>query len=92
MEDQRTGAPKMKRISAPGKHTRALADEIMMTIPTLALCLHCHKSTIYIKKKQIPAFKIGTVWRFFLSDIDEWLAGRRVTIPPVPHGRKSKLS
>jgi excisionase family DNA binding protein len=53
----------MKKRGAPAKHTRALADEIMVTIPTFALHLQCHKSTLYrlLKKKQIPAFKIGTV-------------------------------
>jgi excisionase family DNA binding protein len=89
-----SGAPEMKKRGASGKHTRALADEIMMTIPTLALYLHCHKSTIYrlLKKKQIPAFKIGAVWRFLLSDIDEWLAGRRVTIPPVTRGSAARAA
>jgi hypothetical protein len=32
-----SGAPQMKKRGAPGKHSRALANEIMMTIPTLTL-------------------------------------------------------
>jgi excisionase family DNA binding protein len=58
---------------------RALAnpktDEVM-TVPTLAEFLHCDPSTIYrlLKKKQIPAFKIGSDYRFFRPAIDEWIA------------------
>jgi excisionase family DNA binding protein len=83
----------MKKISAPAKPTPALADEIM-TVPTLALYLRCSQATIYrlVKERKIPAFKLGTDWRFFLSDIDEWIAGRRVIIPPVTTDRKPKVS
>ena len=51
----------MKRISAPAKPAPAPANEIL-TVPTLARYLHCNKATIYklLKKKQIPAFRIGS--------------------------------
>jgi excisionase family DNA binding protein len=83
-----------KKISAPAKPAAAPADEIM-TVSTLALYLRCTQTTIYrlIKNNKIPAFKLGTDWRFFRSDIDEWIAGQQYTILPLtPRGRKSKLS
>ena len=65
-----------------------------MTSASLASYLRCNQSTIYrlLKKKQIPAFRLGSDWRFFRSAIDDWIAGLRVTNPPVTRGRKSKVS
>jgi excisionase family DNA binding protein len=85
----------MKRTSA--KRAPAPADEIM-TVLTLARYLRCDKTTIYklLKKKQIPAFRIGSGpisdWRFFRSAIDEWIAQHEVTNPAPTRGRKPKLS
>ena len=49
-------------------------DDIM-TVPMLARYLRCHPSTIYrlLKGKEIPAFKIGSDWRFQKSTIENWL-------------------
>jgi excisionase family DNA binding protein len=46
-----------------------------MTVPMLARYLRCHPSTIYrlLKGKEIPAFKIGSDWRFQKSTIENWL-------------------
>ena len=40
----------------------------------LALYLHVHRATIYrlLKKRDLPGFKIGKVWRFNAEEIDEW--------------------
>jgi excisionase family DNA binding protein len=83
----------MKRINALAKPAPAPAGEIM-TVPTLAEFLRCNQSTIYrlLKKKQIPAFNLGSDWRFFRSDIDEWIARQYGTNPPVTKGHKSKVS
>lgn len=45
------------------------------TVSMLARYLRCHPSTIYrlLKRGQIPAFKIGSDWRFQKSVIDRWL-------------------
>jgi len=50
------------------------ANEIW-TVSMLARYLRCHPSTIYrlLKRGQIPAFKIGSDWRFQKSVIDRWL-------------------
>ena len=45
------------------------------TVSMLARYLRCHPSTIYrlLKRGQIPAFKIGSDWRFQKQVIDRWL-------------------
>ncbi len=83
----------MKRISAPAKPARAPVEKIM-TIHSLARYLSCHQGTIYrlLKEQQIPAFKLGSDWRFLRSAIDEWIAGQYETNSPVTRVRKSKVS
>jgi excisionase family DNA binding protein len=84
---------KMKRISAPAKPVAAPVDETM-TVASPARYLNCHSGTVYrlLKERKIPAFRLGKNWRFLRSDIDDWIAGLRVTNPPVTRGRKSKLN
>jgi hypothetical protein len=47
----------------------------------------------------MPAFRVGSDWRFRRSDINEWIARQHDTNPPVTRGsgreargRKSKVS
>jgi excisionase family DNA binding protein len=46
----------------------------VMTLEEVAEYLRVHPSTIYrlLKKKQLPAFKVGSDWRFNLESIDNW--------------------
>src|SRR5712692_3710343 len=83
----------MKRISAPAKPAPGPADDEIMTVASLALYLRCAQGTIYrlLKKRQIPAFNLGSDWRFFRSDIDKWIARQYGTNPPVTKGQKSKV-
>jgi excisionase family DNA binding protein len=83
----------MKRASAPAKPAPAPADEIM-NIADLALYLRCNRFTLYrlLKTKQIPAFRVGSDWRFSRSAIDDWIAQHEVTNPAPTRGRKPKLS
>jgi excisionase family DNA binding protein len=50
------------------------ADEIL-TVSMVARYLRCHPATIYrlLKLGQIPAFKIGSDWRFQKSVIERWV-------------------
>jgi excisionase family DNA binding protein len=46
----------------------------VMTVRELADYLRVHPSTIYrlLKQKRIPAFKVGSDWRFNREAIDHW--------------------
>lgn len=46
----------------------------LLTLENVAEYLRVHPSTIYrlLKKKQLPAFKIGRDWRFNREAIDRW--------------------
>jgi len=48
----------------------------VMTIEEVAAYLKAHKSTIYklVKRHEIPAFRIGSDWRFNRDQIDKWMA------------------
>jgi PTS system nitrogen regulatory IIA component len=56
-----------------------MADEQLMSVRELAEYLNVNISTVYMwsQKGQIPAMKIGTMWRYRRSEIDEWLNERR---------------
>ncbi len=49
-------------------------DRPVMTVRELAEYLRVHPSTIYrlLKKRRIPAFKVGSDWRFNRETIDRW--------------------
>lgn len=49
------------------------ADRIL-TVKEVAAYLRVHPSTVYklLREKKIPAWKIGSDWRFNLSLIDKW--------------------
>ncbi len=48
----------------------------VLTLGEVAGYLRVHPSTIYrlVKKKLLPAFKVGSDWRFNLESIDRWRA------------------
>lgn len=50
-------------------------EERLLTIDEVAGFLHVNPMTVYawVKDEKIPAFKIGKVWRFRKSEIDNWL-------------------
>ena len=66
-----------------------------MSLPEVATYLGMAERTIYVWAQQgkIPAFKLGTSWRFRRSEIDAWLetqrsgpdfsTGRRPLVDPV---------
>jgi excisionase family DNA binding protein len=67
-----------KRRGRPPRQHREPADEIM-TIPEVAEYLQCHASAIYrlLKQHQIPGFRLGGIWRFQRSVIDQWIRDRQ---------------
>ena len=54
-----------------------VADANVLTVNELSVYLHVHRSTIYrlLKKGRLPAFKIGSDWRFSIEAIDQWRLG-----------------
>jgi excisionase family DNA binding protein len=46
----------------------------LMTVRDLSEYLHVHTSTIYrmLKQHEIPAFRIGSDWRFNVESVDRW--------------------
>jgi excisionase family DNA binding protein len=51
----------------------------VMTVREVAAYLHVHPSTIYklLKRHQIPAFHVGSDWRFHIRVIDQWRLQQR---------------
>jgi excisionase family DNA binding protein len=47
----------------------------ILTVSELAAYLRVHPSTIYrlLKAHQLPAFRIGSDWRFNVEEISRWL-------------------
>ena len=52
----------------------ALEDVRVMTVAELSVYLRVHRSTIYrlLKQRDLPAFRIGSDWRFNVEAIDQW--------------------
>ena len=50
-------------------------NEVWVGIDEAATHLGVTKDTVrnWIKKSNIPAHKIGKLWKFKLSDLDEWV-------------------
>jgi excisionase family DNA binding protein len=47
----------------------------VLTLEEVAQFLHVHPSTVYrlLKRRSIPAFKIGSDWRFNQESIERWV-------------------
>jgi excisionase family DNA binding protein len=47
----------------------------VLTLEEVADFLHVHPSTVYrlLKKRRIPAFRMGSDWRFNQESIEQWV-------------------
>jgi excisionase family DNA binding protein len=63
----------MKR-KTTAKTSREAVPSKVMTVREVSAYLHVHPSTIYklLKQRQIPAFQMGSDWRFHVEAIDRW--------------------
>jgi excisionase family DNA binding protein len=60
--------------------TRKIRDALktpshkVMTVEEVSQYLHIHPSTVYrlLRRGEIPAFRIGSDWRFNIEAIDAW--------------------
>jgi excisionase family DNA binding protein len=50
----------------------------VMTLEEVAIFLRVHPSTVYrlLRQNRIPAFKMGSDWRFNQESIERWIAER----------------
>lgn len=57
------------------KDMRNLQNEPWSSLEDVANHLGVSKDTIYlwINKRKLPAHKIGRLWKFKLSEVDEWV-------------------
>ena len=55
--------------------TQKTSSEGVLTLAEVAAYLKVTERTIYrlAGAKKIPAFKVGGVWRFRKTDIDDWI-------------------
>ena len=46
----------------------------VLTVKEVADYLNVHQSTIYrmLKRAELPAFRVGSDWRFNIENIDRW--------------------
>lgn len=55
-----------------------IEDRKVMTVKELSDYLKVHPSTVYrqLKRGRLPAFKVGSDWRFNVESIDRWRLGQ----------------
>ena len=59
--------------------SRSLSDTApVLTVRDLSNYLRIHPSTVYrlLKTGQLPAFRVGSDWRFNVEEIDRWRVER----------------
>jgi len=51
----------------------------LMTVKEVADYLKLHPTTIYhmLKRGELPAFRVGSDWRFNIEEIDAWRLGKK---------------
>jgi excisionase family DNA binding protein len=61
----------------------------VMTVKDLSEYLHCNQSTIYrlLKRGELPAFKVGSDWRFMTAEIRNWCKRRMSSAKPRTNAR-----
>jgi excisionase family DNA binding protein len=59
----------------------AVISEIM-NIAQVAEYFQTHPSTIYrlLKRRKIPAFRLGSDWRFRRADLEKWVAAQEIKV------------
>ena len=60
-------------------------DKRVMTVKDVAEYLRVHPTTVYrqLKDGLLPAFKVGTNWRFKVESIDRWCLDQDGSLPEV---------
>lgn len=52
-----------------------MGEERWVNVDDVAAHLNVTRDTVYrwLEKKRLPAHRVGRVWRFKLSEIDDWV-------------------
>jgi excisionase family DNA binding protein len=60
----------------------------VLTVQEVSSYLRVHPSTIYrmLKKNQLPAFRVGSDWRFTVEAIDKWRESVETGAPASQNG------
>ena len=61
-----------------------MSEERWLSVEEIATHLGISKETVYrwLEKKKIPAHRVGKLWKFRTSEVDQWvLAGRASETP-----------
>ena len=64
----------------------------VMSTDEVAIWLRCHQSTIYwmLKANTIPAFRIGSKWRYSRHVLEQWMEQLHEYNFPGPKGRRRR--
>jgi excisionase family DNA binding protein len=65
--------------STPRTKQARYFESPVMTVHEVAAFLGVHQTTVYrlLKRGQIPAFKLGSDWRFSKKQLTEWIEAKR---------------
>ena len=65
------------------------ANGRILTVRDVSNYLRVHPSTVYkmLKRNQLPAFRVGSDWRFTVEAIDQWLASVEFCALGLPQAR-----
>lgn len=57
----------------------------VLTVREVSDYLRVHPSTIYrlLRQRQLPAFRVGSDWRFNVEAIDRWRAAMEEGVRPI---------
>ncbi len=61
-----------------------MSAEPWVSVEEVAAHLSVAKDSVYrwIERKDLPAHRVGRLWKFKLSEVDEWVRGGHATAAP----------
>jgi excisionase family DNA binding protein len=92
---KQAGGKKRKGLGRPRGKRNASGPPVesdVITLQEVADYLLCHYTTIYriVWRGELPAFRLGSDFRFRRSDIDKWIAEQHGPAGSGPEARKQK--
>ncbi len=70
-----------------GASGRMFMQERWLSVEEIAAHLGVNRDTIYkwLVRKKMPAHKVGRLWKFLASEIDQWVkGGKAAQVKPAP--------